>query len=436
MFRFRELEYLSSTFFKGIARFVRQKYTLFRNMKRHHFWLTTLFISFAAAANPVQRVALMDFSSDDNSYRSAQAAADFSALLQAKLANMGNGEWVERSQLQAAKNELGLTSGGHISPSTALHLGKFVKADLLVEGQFVFTAMQNRKLRIEVIDLDHADVLAEGTTPIHGTTNRPVEVSVEDIEAVGKTIEDVFQRALERSAQIKTQTVIAPLFFANTSNSRRLDYFEPELQSALNESMSNHNLCVLQFPRAVAAANEAELVLAGLVGQDLAAWQKVADVYVWGQYEEVRPNDFTFEETPVIFTLNLWDGSSEIRTVSETVKPSELPHLKERLVQQVLAAAQSFKKQTVADNARRQVAEQLLSRANDIQNLFNPETHTYLATSFKDTAQGQQLLNYQVKLLTTAHSGIEHKWDSLSGGYFVDTNGNSKSRTCLTSPLQ
>jgi hypothetical protein len=94
---------------------------------------------------------------------------------------------------------------------TPAHLGKFVKTDLLIEGQFVFTATQNRELHIEAIDMDHAEVLAEGATPIHGATNRPVEISAADVEMTSKIIEDVFQRALERRAQIKTQTVIAPL---------------------------------------------------------------------------------------------------------------------------------------------------------------------------------------------------------------------------------
>jgi len=372
-------------------------------MKSSYFWRAIFFLFLAADIQAATRVALMDFSADDISYRSAQAAADFSALLQAKLMSVDNVDWVERSQLQAAKDELGLTSGGYVSASSALNLGKFVKADLLIEGQFVFTGRPNRELRLEVIDLDHAEVLAERATPIQGATNKPVEVSVVDIEAAGKAFDYVFHRALERRAQIKTQTVIAPLFFANISKSRRLDHFENELQSALNNTLTNHNLCVLQFPRADTAVSEAELVLAGLVEQDPTAWQKVADVYVWGQYEEVRPSDFAFIDTPVSFTLNLWDGSSEVKTITETAKVSELPQLKERIIQHMLATAQSFKKQAVADNARRQVAKQLLSRANEIQILFKPESQTYLAASFKDTEEGKQLWHYQLRLLTTAH---------------------------------
>ena len=144
---------------------------------------------------------------------------------------------------------------------------------------------------------------------------------------------------LEREARVKTQTAVAPLFFANTSPSRRLDYFETELQSALGEAMSAQNVRGLQFPRTTAAMGEADLVVAGLVEQDQDAWQKVADIYVWGQYEEVNPNDFSFQETPVNFTLNFWDAKGEAQLISETVKVSELPQLKKRLVEKILAAA-------------------------------------------------------------------------------------------------
>jgi len=61
---------------------------------------------FFLAALPVEaspRVALMDFSTDDNSYRSAQRAADFTVLVQAKLSDVRTVEWVERSQLKLAE---------------------------------------------------------------------------------------------------------------------------------------------------------------------------------------------------------------------------------------------------------------------------------------------------------------------------------------------
>lgn len=363
-------------------------------MRFRLFWKIAVFLLVAQALKAAPRAALINFSSDDNFYRSTLAATDFSALLQAKVTSFDQVEWVERSQLQLAMNELNLTAGGYVSPSAAVHLGKLVKANLLINGHFISSAGQGRSLHIEVIDLDHADVLAETTVTIQGITNQPLVVSVSDVAAASEKLRDALQQTLNRDSQIKTQTVIAPLFFANTSTSRRLDYFENELQSVLATEMPRHSVRVLQFPRAQTASGEAELVLAGLVEQDPDAWQKVADVYVWGQFEEITPNVFSFDETPVKFTLNWWDGSGDVQSLTETVKVSELPHLQERLRDQILAAAKSFKKQAVSQGVRHQVARQLFSRANDIHAMPRPPG---------ETEQGKQLWQYEVKLLTTAH---------------------------------
>ena len=51
----------------------------------------------------------MDFCTDDNSWRSARAAANFASLLQLQLANEPGVEWVERAQLDLAKQELKLS---------------------------------------------------------------------------------------------------------------------------------------------------------------------------------------------------------------------------------------------------------------------------------------------------------------------------------------
>ncbi len=348
------------------------------------------------------RLALMDFTTDDNSYRSAQSAAVYSTLLQVRLMYLGGIEWVERSQLQAAEKELNLSADGFVSSSTALQAGKFVKADLLVVGQFITTPRHERALHLEAIDLAHADVLAETSLPIAGTIDQPLRVSVQEVSVVEQGFRSLIQQALEHWPRVQSQTALAPLFFANTSSNRRLDYFETELQSALAENAARAGVRVLQFPRSKTAAGEAELVAAGLVEQDPVAWQKVADIYVWGQYEEGKSDGLAFEQTPVIFTLNLWDGSRSVQTVTETMKVSEWPQFKEHLLKRMLEAAQSLKKQPPSETARREVARQLLFRAYDIQAMFKPAARQ-LKSPLYQTEQGQQLWSYEVKLLATAH---------------------------------
>ena len=54
------------------------------------------------------RIALMDFSTDDNSYPSIQAAIDFTGLVQASLVNEPDILWVERSNIHRVREELNL----------------------------------------------------------------------------------------------------------------------------------------------------------------------------------------------------------------------------------------------------------------------------------------------------------------------------------------
>src|SRR5437867_2483683 len=83
-----------------------------------------------------QRVALMDFATDDNSWRSAQAAADFTGLLQVQLAGEPGVEWIERTQLDKARQELELSAMELVGGGSSIRQGKWLKADWLTTGQF------------------------------------------------------------------------------------------------------------------------------------------------------------------------------------------------------------------------------------------------------------------------------------------------------------
>jgi hypothetical protein len=78
----------------------------------------------AETASPI-RVALMDFSTDDNSYRKAQAAANLTSLLQIELANEPGLEWIERAQLALAKQELNLAALESLAGSAAIRRGNW-----------------------------------------------------------------------------------------------------------------------------------------------------------------------------------------------------------------------------------------------------------------------------------------------------------------------
>src|SRR5438045_4047757 len=105
------------------------------------------------------RVAILDFLVDDNSYRSATAATDFSRSLVAAFSKNSEWIWVERPQLSLAERELELRLLGASGGNAALRAGTWLQADLLVLGKFQ-TSNDVRRLLLEVVDQQRAELLA------------------------------------------------------------------------------------------------------------------------------------------------------------------------------------------------------------------------------------------------------------------------------------
>ncbi len=352
----------------------------------------------AETAKPL-RVAIGEFSVDDNSYRSSVAASTFSTALQAALSQEKTGvEWVERSQLEAADHELNYYVSGFDSKATALRIGKWLKADLLILGHFEIQEGKGRLLRIEVVDLDHADVLAEKTLPISGSEKEPLAISGKDVNAAVGLSKQALEEARKKLEQVRNKLVVAPLFFSNSDASRRLDYFEGELLAAFQETAAaSQSARVIRFPKASESSDEADLVVGGLVEADANAWQKVADLFVWGDFAEDKVgNDVSFEQTPVKATMNIWDGHGEIQTFAETGTVAQLKGLKQKLAAHLADAIKAYHKQAPADAVRHKVARELVMRGTDIEGRFTSSPALFR------TQDGQRLWRQALNMYVAA----------------------------------
>ncbi len=143
------------------------------------------------------RVVLSEFTSDDSSYRSAVVAGNVSELLQAQLATEPGVEWVARDQIKSAEHELELGLGGRTSPAALLSIGKWVKADLLVSGRFIATNDEHT-LHIEIIDLQHADVLAQSVMTVHASATGPLNILPGDIPVIQEKVRKALVEARRR----------------------------------------------------------------------------------------------------------------------------------------------------------------------------------------------------------------------------------------------
>ena len=157
-----------------------------------------------AAAEPpppptMDVLALMDFSTDENSYRAMQAAANLTSLVQTKLGGIPRVEWVERSQIRLPQAELALAEALGAGGASALRRGRMLGANWLVQGQLSTDGDDRPAVALEVVDLAHADVLAASTTPLPATVagKPPVDDAV---EAVAAALRQLLATARHKSA--------------------------------------------------------------------------------------------------------------------------------------------------------------------------------------------------------------------------------------------
>jgi uncharacterized protein len=378
--------------------------------------------TWTAAAVETTRVALVDFATEDRTYRDLTAASDFAAALQASLSAEPEFAWVERSQWRKAAEELELTAYNQGSLTKALRAGKWAKADLLVVGDFHPDRERGLELKMEVIDVDHADVLAACEVVINTRTNEPLSVTGAKVSESAKMLSQALREA--RAARDRTvgRRKIAPLFFGNTGDQPRLDFFEADLFEAMQKaSGASSAVHVLRLPRAREATEESELVVGGLVQADAEAWQHLADIYVWGSFTEQAALNVPFEEVPVELTWYLWDGHTEPQQFRKTLTVAELPKLSAEVARTAMEVAQ---RPTPAGagtpEIRRQVAQMLLARANNMHDRFAGAIYSYA------TPQVREWWQYEVNTLDVARffdpgnalvqrAAVMRRWEPLWG---------------------
>ena len=365
--------------------------------KRAHILLGPLLLVLAACmatgaapAPRALRVALMDFSTDDNSWRNSQAAANFTSLLQIQLANEPGVEWVERAQLDLAKQELKLSEMELIGGSSPIRRGKWAKADWLVTGRFSLDDKNQRTLGLEVTDLQHADVLASQTITFPGHATAQIQVAHDVVELAATALRQLLADARRRQQASAGQVLVAPLFLVDISRFG-FGYDRRSLQSAFYDALeraaaTNRHLRLIRFPKAYQAMDESEMVLDGLVEANRQAWQQTADLYVWGTYCMTNDPAGAKPQNRIEITLHCWDGDSQPQAFKAEL-PLEfraglpatvvLPTL-DRLVSQVLDRAR--KQAAPGDSAalRHEIAESISSA------YLQPSSATHWALGVND----------------------------------------------------
>jgi curli biogenesis system outer membrane secretion channel CsgG len=113
------------------------------------------------------KVVLNNFTAHEDSYWSRQAAVNFSQMLHIALTRRSSFKWVERKEISNALKELKMALIGLQDITSALQISRWLKADLIIKGDFYRNEKQRWTLIIEVINLEHADILVRRTISFH-----------------------------------------------------------------------------------------------------------------------------------------------------------------------------------------------------------------------------------------------------------------------------
>ncbi len=351
------------------------------------------------------RVAMMDFTSDDGLMRSDAGAAQWSALAQTALAGQEPGlDWIERAQLQTAADELNLSIGGLTGADDALRIGKWLRADLAILGRFTRGAQDpdGHTLRLEIVDLAHADTLATRTVHLDGDRRDAILPDPAGVAKTAADLHDALAESREKLARATHQHTVALLFFHNADPSPRLDKFGSDLADTFTGlAGSGGDVRVLRFPQADEARGEVDLAVRGLTENDPDAWPRMADLYVWGSYRELPAPDTAFAQTPVEAELTLWDGSGAPRQVKDRAVVADLPALARRLAARALDAAQQPASATPATaEVRGKIARSLCAQGERLE--ASVASHGDHRDAFLDTPEGKSLARRERQLYEAA----------------------------------
>jgi hypothetical protein len=318
------------------------------------------------------RGALTDFSTDDNSYRSIQAAADFTSLVQAKLKDDSPVEWVERSQISLAKTEFAWAEALGASGASPLRRGRMLGANWLVRGHFSTDDEERHILSLEIVDLEHADVITRKTVLLPTAEAHGSIFGGKQAEAAVVALRQLLADANAAASRVTNETRVAFLFLADIRGRfSMLDWngMEPEFREALEqEAATNQRLRLVDFPKAYQATDEAEMRVDGIIEAGGDSWRQTADLYVWGTSSVSNTTAGGRLESTLRVSLNLWDGAGAPQVVEESLplgsrreRPAaEVAALLQRLVKKVADAARPQRTDVNSESARRQIADSIV----------------------------------------------------------------------------
>ena len=376
-------------------------------MKRLYWIITALVLGMQLFAQsspapevPVLRVALMDFVSDDNSYRSTVALENLVSALQAEISTNTDYDWVERSELRKATSEFKLQALGLIDRAEALRTGHWVNADWAIFGDISTNFNEHRTLSLQVVNLQRADILAETNLLLSSSEAGHFQMKIEYVPYIASALRTLLDRAQQIYSNSQKQDVVGFLFLSLSryGSDDAFNALEDDFRQALfSESTNSQRFHLVRFQRPGAAMNEANLVLSGLAEMDSNSWRKVADQYVWGDARAESEKVFDWktrnwqDERKLSVKLQVWDGRSEPQAINLTITNGTAQTVAREMVRTIEPLFRRDTTKPIVEDVRNQISASIFARYSGL-----PVNYWF------DSPEGRRQWFDDVQLLETA----------------------------------
>ena len=292
--------------------------------------------------------------------------APLSERVQLEMQNTAEWRFVERVALDSIIREQTTALEGGVGETTAVRIGRLSHADWILRLRLRADDFQRPRIEAEVIDALRADLLARVEIPLADPPNESWLLLPDDshVELATAAAVRALRAARDRVAKLAGRTIVAPLTFINRSGTERLAPLGPALQTALRADRPG--VRVLAYDSPAGAITESTLFLSGLTDLRGEAWARIADVYVWGEYEEAGAYDGPVADLPVKISLQVWREGSAPLTITRLGTLGKFEDLASSASDAVIIAAAGAQA-TALGHARVEMARRLLATAREIE---------------------------------------------------------------------